>query len=105
MKKSINNLSFDEIFIERGKEVEVEEMKKGCYYLICLRHEEYKWLVKSGGIRIKLPCPVNTPYCLSSDDATFFKAALQGLCFSDVKYIFLATPNQIALLNSYISES
>jgi len=104
MKKSINNLSFDEIFAERGKKVKVEEMKKGCYYLIRLRHEEYKWLVKSGGIRIKSPYPVNTPYCLSSDDATFLKAALQGLCFSDVKCVFEATENQIILLNSYISE-
>jgi hypothetical protein len=106
MKKSINNLSFDQIFAERGKEVKVNELEKGRVYLFDQTGQYfYNWIAKFSGINENPDAAIGFSESLASDGWWDENVADgDGIRVTDASFIFEATQNQVELLNSYINE-
>jgi len=105
MKKSVNNKTFDEIFGQRGKKIDVDQMKMGGVYLLVTPDRVYNWMIEFYCfIPKRFLVEVVDTAALSSDDATFFNQKPEdekGLLLSELGYIHEATPDQIALLKAY----
>lgn len=95
-KQSVNGKSFDEIFAQRGEEVEVDEMKKGNIYitdetltdLSCI----FKLAEEGFGFADK---PFWAYYAVDQDGYYDTETKIYGEAFYE------ATPDQIDLLNAY----
>jgi hypothetical protein len=112
MKKSVNGKSFDEIFEQRGKEVNISDMIDNECYLIVQQGFDYNWIVIFDNIICKhsvASCTdVPTSACLASDDAYFDtneKGSGFGLEYYSIRGVYEATPDQRELLNAYKNES
>lgn len=101
MKNSVNGKTFDEIFDQRGERVEIDKIKSGGSYIAELvDYFTFNWLFELAVVQSwKLAVDI----AVSSDDATVFKSDSQTdyIDKKEVDCIYEATPDQIALLNSY----
>ena len=98
MKNSVNNKSFDEIFAQRGEQVQPESMVEGRVYFSADEGNQDLNAI----IQIQAWQPSNrdfyTTYILWGDGD--FWAAGKAL-FGGESTFYEATPDQIELLNSY----
>jgi len=99
MKKSVNGKSFDEIFAERGAQVQVEEMKIGEYYFT----ECPTFLIDWISIFDKIDEGKVWRIISIANSGNLYGNGSIGI--NEIGVIFTATPDQIALLNLYKSES
>jgi len=102
MKKSINNLSFDEIFAERGERINGTEMVKGEIYLNTGSNNEISNILRF--YEFDKPNHIVSSETLFESGNFYFETSAHSVMYK-YSLFYTATKNQIALLNSYISES
>lgn len=99
--KLINGKTFDEIFEQRGKEVNAEKTKEGEMYLLD-QTECHEWFKLS---LFKEKCPDSGSIDVRSfdlyDDGDIGTG--DGFLMTNVSRFYLATPDQIELLKMYIN--
>ena len=103
MKNSVNGKSFDEIFEQRGKKVQISELKKGDSHLHLNKNGDI-WLSVFDGMRDTDSTNVGTSSCLcfdGFDSCVNCEGREMGFYDGDIASFYEATPDQIDLLNSY----
>ena len=103
MKNSVNGKSFDEIFEQRGKKVQISELKKGDSHLHLNKNRDI-WLSVFDGMRDTDSTNVGTSSCLcfdGFDSCVNCEGRDMGFYDGDTASFYEATPDQIDLLNSY----
>jgi len=107
MKKSVNGKSFDEIFAERGKKVEFAEMVSGeCYIAIPISAPVCRVIFIFTRTKVKTCIDIVMSDAIDDDGSLFCDKNYRcdiGVSFSD-NNIYIATKDQIDLLNSYKTE-
>jgi len=105
MKKSVNGKSFDEVFEQRGEEVKLDEMKKGEVYLLdftylfqCIKLARFDGMQPE---KERVDVLVLSRLYNDGDYAENEPGDGCGSLSTEIDKIFSATPDQIALLNSY----
>lgn len=103
-KLSVNGKTFDEIFEQRGKQIQPQTMKNGNIYLLDQNGKfEWNWLIIFNKLKNQSVWSC-FELCndVSYDDKPFLFATSH---LSEVTSFHEATPDQIALLNLYKSQS
>lgn len=90
MKKSVNGKSFDEVFGQRGKSVSFAKLKINVVYFCEESDADYACIFIGNSL---LLTEEGILYTSRYDDSIFEKDGL-----------FIATPDQITLLNAYKNE-
>jgi hypothetical protein len=99
MKKSVNGKSFDEIFGQRGKEVESPSIG-GIYFSFIKESQSLSAIVKVYKLQ-KEELDFYASYILWADGNFWTK---QKHIYGGEPVLFEATPDQIDLLNAYKNE-
>lgn len=98
MKNSVNGKTFDEIFEQRGRKVSVKKMVIGnVYFYPSVSNNPWAWIFILKSIDIENHDVMDS---FSVDDEGY-TCDKNSSGFADSVIYYKATPDQIALLNSY----
>jgi hypothetical protein len=110
MKKSVNGKSFDEIFEQRGKEVQVSEMVENTTYLFVTNPEIFAQVsigrfCKFQKEQERVDAIITGQVFTSGNFYENKESDKCGILMAHQKSIFEATTDQRELLNAYKNES